>query len=587
MAQDPARYKIFQESFSQCLKLGVYEDHANRENIIPLLRYYSSKSGDDMVGFDDYISRMKPGQRHILYITGRTKRDAARSPYIEGLRKEGFEILYMFDPVDEYAVQFLKEYRGNELMSCMNVQAARLLDHRTDEDFKAELNPVRRRIEAVLAGKVRSVRLGKAPNGGDSIGRVVPSPDPIDVGLPTLELYFKHGLLRELAKRPDEDPELPHIAEFLLQASELDGAEVDDPRRDIVAERSQALVQRLTAGDRDANGEDLPPLGGRPAPAVDLSMGAKAKGKDGELLSCGSAVRVIKADRARRAIVTFCDEDAGTVDVMYPKWGGGEEEEEGVKKKAVQKLLDFELATGLLKDGNAQAFKDNFFKAVSAVKEEGNQLFKLKDCEAAHERYSVGIDAFCKRPCSQGQQVLAISRRNNVPQLVSSSVASRDAEGTCELRSGDEVPASDLLPVMQELLPLQTSLFMNRARCRQNLELHMEAVQDLTAVLALWQTCDRRMLEADPEMKEAEAKGRYTAEYLRAKSRLPLGHLKQASQDVKDALARNPPATTVKQLRELKVDVQKAQEKHREMNGPIAKELAKVAIGLRGGPKIS
>mmetsp|Transcript_126198 Transcript_126198/g.403895 ORF Transcript_126198/g.403895 Transcript_126198/m.403895 type:complete len:958 (+) Transcript_126198:65-2938(+) len=582
LAKDPARYKIFQESFSQCLKLGVYEDNANRSNIIPLLRYYSSKSGDNLTSLDEYISRMKPGQRHILYITGRSKRDAAKSPYIEGLKQEGYEVLYMFDPVDEYAVQFMKEYQGNELMSCMNMEATRLLDRRTEDDVKAELNPVRRCIEAALAGKVRGVSLGKAD--GESVGRVLESQDG---DLPTLELNFKHGLVRELAKRSDEDSETAHIAEFLLQAATLHGADQDDPRRDEAAEMTQSLIQRLSAGERDSGGEDLPPLGGPSPPAIEISNGASDKIKDMELLSCGRVVRIVKPDRSRRAMISFVDEDEGTIDVMYPRWGGGEEEEEGIKKKLVQKLLDFELAGGAARDSGAQAFKDNFYKTASAVKEEGNSLFKLKDFEAAHERYTVAIEAFVKRPFSQGQQVLVICQNSGKPELVCTSVASRDAEGSCELRNGQEVPASALLPVLQELLPLETSLFMNRARCRQNLGMHLEAAQDLSAVVALWKACDRRMLEADPEMKEAEAKGLYTAEYLRARSRLTLGLIKQASLDVKDALARNPPTATVKQLRELKAEVQAAQEKHRQVNGPLAKELAKVAIFVRGGPKIS
>merc|ERR1711971_1118361 len=102
-------------------------------------------------------ARMKPGQRHILYITGRNKRDASKSPYIEGLRKEGYEIIYMIDPVDEYAVQFLKEYKDKELLSCMTMQAARLLDHRTQDDLKAEMEPVRKRIKSALASKVHDV----------------------------------------------------------------------------------------------------------------------------------------------------------------------------------------------------------------------------------------------------------------------------------------------------------------------------------------------------------------------------------------------------------------------------------------------
>lgn len=144
-----------------------------------------------------------------------------------------------------------------------------------------------------------------------------------------------------------------------------------------------------------------------------------------------------------------------------------------------------------------------------------------------------------------------------------------------------------LLPVFQELLPLQTSLHMNRARCFQMLGLHREAAQDLTTVLGLWRAADRRMLEADAEMREAATKGVYTAEYLRARSRLARGLARQAATDVREALARKPPAATEKQLRQLRVEVQAAQEKQRQVNGPLAKELAKLVISLRGGPQIS
>mmetsp|Transcript_78461 Transcript_78461/g.162994 ORF Transcript_78461/g.162994 Transcript_78461/m.162994 type:complete len:960 (-) Transcript_78461:28-2907(-) len=583
LAKDPAKYKIFQESFSQCLKLGVYEDHVNRQQIIPLLRYYSSKSGDDLVSLDEYISRMKPGQRHILYITGRTKRDAARSPYIEGLKREGYEIIYMIDPVDEYAVQFLKEYQGKEVMSCMNMEATRLLDHRTDEDFKAELNPVRRKLEEALKGSVSAVQLSK-PSDPESVGYLT---NPGDGALPILTLNFKHSLIRELAKRPADDSETPHIADFLLQAAELDGASPDDERRDAAASKTQDLIQRLSAGDRDSNGEDLPTFGApTAAQSIELHLGDKAKVKEGSGISCGQAVRIVKPDRARRARITFVDEDAGTVDVEYPKWGGGEDEEEGVKNKFVQKLLDFEV-NGDAKTSDAPAFQISFYQTATAVKEEGNQLFKLKDFEAAHERYTVGIEAFAKRKLATHAQVLVVDKSEGKPQLVCTSVSSIDAEGNMELRNGLDVARNEVMPVVQELLPLQTSLFMNRARCRQNLGMHIEAAQDLSTVLALWKTVDKRMLEADPEMKEAEMKGLYTAEYLRARSRLAMGLIKQASQDVKDALARNPPTATIKQLRELKAEVSAAQEKHRQVNGPLAKELAKMAIGLRGGPKIS
>lgn len=283
-------------------------------------------------------------------------------------------------------------------------------------------------------------------------------------------------------------------------------------------------------------------------------------------------------------MISFVDEDAKTVDVLYPQpaASGKQDEEEGVPAKYVQALQDFELTT--------VPSEDSLFKSATADKERGNQLFKLKDYEAASEFYGTALARFAARPVGRGEQVLLRRQdpdKEGKSALALATVLSVDSEGLCELSNGAELPASELLPVCQELLPLHTSLYMNRARCRQNLGRHEEASQDLSAVLGLWQAVDKRMLQADPEMKEAELKGLYTAEYLRARSRLARGLSRSAAQDVKDALARSPPAATVKQLKQLKTEVQAAQEKHRQVNSPLAKELAKLMISLRGGPQIS
>jgi hypothetical protein len=280
----------------------------------------------------------------------------------------------------------------------------------------------------------------------------------------------------------------------------------------------------------------------------------------------------------------FVDDDSGTVDVMYSNATGKDEEEEGVPLKQIQALLPFELAP---KTDEASLFKESLWKAGSAAKEEGNQLYKLKDFAAASERYSAIVDGFAQKPRSVGQQVLAVVEESGKAYMKVDVLGGCDRDGLCELMSGAEVPAKSTLPIVQELLPLQTAAHMNRARCRQSLGLHMEAAQDLSVVLGLWSAVDKRMLAADPEMKDAETKGLYTALYLRAKSRLARGYVKQASSDVKDALAREPPAATVKQLRELKTQIQAALEEHRRVNGPLANELAKVSVALRGMPKIS
>lgn len=577
MAQSKDTYKAFYESFSQCLKLGVYEDSTNRSRILPLLRYYSSKSGEGIVSLDEYVERMKPGQNHILYITGRNRRDASRSPYIETLKRDGYEVLYMIDPVDEYAIQFMKEYKGKDLLSCMNGHVVNILGlGRSKDDIKAEFASLRKRLLGILSEKVSSVELSDDFE-PDSCARIKNGN--------ILDLNFKHGFLKELLKHSEANDDLQDLARFLYALAELDGADKEDPRREEACEQCRSLLSVLNVGEQDHCQEDLPPLG-----AVTSSTSASVEklgtsaAKTTELISCGSLVRVVKPDRSRRATIMFVDEDAGTVDVMYSNAKGKDEEEEGLPLKNIQALLPFELTP---KTDEANLFKESLWKAGSAAKEEGNALFKLKDFEAAAERYSAIVDGFAQKPRTAGQQVLAIREENGKAMLKVDVIRDCDRDGSCDLMSGAEVPAKSTLPIVQELAPLQSAAHMNRARCRQSLGLHCEAAQDLSVVLGLWGAVDKRMLAADPEMKDAETKGLYTAHYLRAKSRLARGYVKQASSDVKDALARDPPAATVKQLRELKTQIQAALEEHRRVNGPLAHELAKVSVALRGMPKIS
>jgi len=160
MQENAEDYKKFYEQFSKNLKLGIHEDSANRTKLAELLRFSTSKSGEDLISFKDYIARMKEGQSSIYYITGESKAAVAASPFMEGLKKRGFEVLYLTDPIDEYMVQQLKDYDGKKLVSC--TKEGLELDNTEDEkkkqeELKAKFEPLCKLIKDVLGDKVEKV----------------------------------------------------------------------------------------------------------------------------------------------------------------------------------------------------------------------------------------------------------------------------------------------------------------------------------------------------------------------------------------------------------------------------------------------
>ena len=99
------------------LEAGRALDSTNRTKVAELLRFNTSKSGDEQISLKEYVDCMKEGQNDIYYITGESITQVSSSPFLETLRKKGLEVLCMVDPVDEYCVQQLKEFDGKEFKS--------------------------------------------------------------------------------------------------------------------------------------------------------------------------------------------------------------------------------------------------------------------------------------------------------------------------------------------------------------------------------------------------------------------------------------------------------------------------------------
>jgi len=279
-------YKKFYEQFSKNLKLGIHEDTTNRTKIAELLRFFTTKTGEDLISLKDYVARMKDGQKGIYYITGESKASVAASPFLEALRKRGYEVLYLVDPIDEYMVQQLKEYDGKKLISC--TKEGLELEETDDEkkkkeEEKARFEPLCKLIKDVLGDKVEKVmvsnRIDESPcvlvtsehGWSANMERIMKAQALRDnsmtsymVSKKTMEVNPDNKIIIELRNKAEVDQSDKTVKDliWLLYETSLltSGFSLDESSA--FATRIHRMIKLgLSIFDDDAAGdEDLPPL---------------------------------------------------------------------------------------------------------------------------------------------------------------------------------------------------------------------------------------------------------------------------------------------------------------------------------------
>jgi len=289
ISENKEDFKKFHEAFGKNIKYGIHDDSTNRDKLAEFLRYHSTKSGAEETSLKDYITRMKEGQEFIYYVCGETKKAVEASPFLETLKSKGYEVLLMSDPMDEYAMQQLKEFEGKKFKNI----AKEGLELAQDEEEKKKVEELKKATEELckivkdtLGEKVEKVvtgeRLSSSPcvivtgefGWTANMERIMKAQALRNSGMSsymtskkTLEINPSHPIIAELRKKVEKDKNDKTVKDLiwlLFETSLLtSGFSLDEPTT--FASRIHRMIKLgLSIDDTDdiqtTQDDDIPDL---------------------------------------------------------------------------------------------------------------------------------------------------------------------------------------------------------------------------------------------------------------------------------------------------------------------------------------